>query len=395
MTRQTLLTAELTTGKRLVSLPYSSGRWSVVAGADGSIEATIPLTASEFRRVAPVASGGIVRWLPTDGWRQDIRVVTEPPRTILAVVVGQQIINAGPIWVREWDLGAGTLTLRASGLPSIFNHRLLVSHLIDWLTPGQGPASSLTYNGLSLGTIAKRMVQEAVAQTGGMLPIVFPADVAGTSTRTYQGFELATVKQRLDEISQVDNGPEIAFDPRFTSDGTGIEWVMRTGTDTDPALHQTGMDWIVDTTVPRGSLGGLRVTEDASNMALRTLAKGPGTAESTLVSRAAVSTDLIAAGYPLLDTVRSYTSDTQSQNSLDSHAVADLATNRGPWQTWNLTVQADDRMARVRPGDWWTVRIGSGPFLPAGPYRARLASMSGELGGTTVDLSMVPTEVPL
>lgn len=392
--KRTLLAAELTTGRRLVGLPFSGGQWSVSSGAAGSITATIPLDAAEFRRVAPVVQGGLVRWLPTDEWRGDIRVITEPTRTMLAVVQGDSIIEAGPIWVREWDLGAGTLTLRATGIRAVFDHRLLVSHLVDWAQAGSPAASSLVYSGLSLGTIAKRMVQEALAQTGGALPVVLPADVAGTHERSYPGYELAMVGQRLSELSAVENGPEIQFDPRLTSDRQGIEFAFRHGSEADPALHQSGMDWVVDTTVPRGVLGGLRVTEDASNMTLRAIAKGPGTAKATLISRAATS-GLLAAGYPLLDSVRSYTSDTQSQSSLDANAAGDLDANDRPWQTWNLTVKADDRMGQVRIGDWWAVRLGGGPFLPAGTYRSRLAAMSGALGGDTVDLTLAPTEVPL
>lgn len=390
--RQRLFTAELTTGQRLVALPYARGRWSVASGAAGSIEATVPLRSSEFRRMAPTTTAGKVRWQPVDGWRQDVRVVTEPPRTLLAVAVGDQVIEAGPIWARIWDLAAGTLTLQATGIRAIFDHRLLVSHLIDWLTPGIGPASQLSWTGLSLGTIAKRAVAEALAQTGGALPIVLPDDVAGVHERNYDGFDLAMVGQRLTELSQVENGPEIQFDPRLTA--ARLEWAMRTGSEEDPTLHQTGLDWVVDLRVPRGNLGGLKVTEDASAMTLRALAKGPGIAQATLVSRAATSDLFGAAAYPLLDSVRSYTDNGQSQDSLDGHATADLAANDRPWQTWQVTVATDARIAQVRVGDWWALRIPDGPFLPKGTYRSRLASMSGELGGSTVDLTLAPTEVP-
>lgn len=407
---QTLIVGELRTGRRLVAVPVSACSWSVAAGSAGSIEATMPLLASDFQRMRAVAVSGVwpgdglypspklfpreavVRWAPDGRARRDIQVATEPTRTFAAVLAGDRVIEAGPIWVRTWDQDAGTLTIRAAGLRSIFDHRLLLSHLIDWQHAGAIAASSLSWSGLSLGTIAKRMVQAALAHVGGGLPVVLPGDQAGSATRTYPGFELATVGQRLDEIAQVEGGPEVAFDPVLTADRLGVEWVMRTGTTADPTLHQDGLDWVLDASAPRGPVAGFTVTEDASSVATRALAKGSGTDEATLISRPAVRTDLLDAGFPLLESARTYSSVLE-QGTVDGHARADLAGNDRPWQTWSLKVATDDRLGQYRPGDWWQVRVGEHVYLDRGAYRARLASLKGAFGDGTVDLGMVPMEV--
>lgn len=407
---QTLIVGELRTGRRLMAVPVSACSWSLAAGSAGSIEATIPLLAADFQRMRAVAVSGtwpgdglypspnlfpreaVVRWAPSGRSRRDIQAATEPTRTFAAVLAGDRVIEAGPIWVRTWDQGAGTLTIRAAGLRSVLDHRLLLSHLIDWQRAGAIAESSLSWSGLSLGTIAKRMVQAVLAHAGGGLPVVLPPDEAGTAERTYPGADMAMVGQRMDELSQVQGGPEIAFDPVLTADRLGVEWVMRTGTTADPELHQDGLDWILDASAPRGPVAGFTVTEDASSVATRAFAKGAGSDEASLISRPATRSDLLAAGYPLLESARSYSSVIE-QSTTDAHARADLAGNDRPWSTWGLKIATDARLGQYRPGDWWQVRVGEHVYLERGSYRARCASIKGAFGDSTVDLGMVPMEV--
>lgn len=394
---QTLIVGELRTGRRLVSVPVESCSWSVASGAAGSIEATIPLLAADFQRVTqvPAGLGGVTRWVPNGRNRDGIRAAVEPTRMFAAVLVGDRVVEAGPIWTNDYDQDAGTLSIRASGLASIFDHRLLLSNLIAWPTAGAVAKSKLTYTNLSLGTIAKRLVQATLAHTGGDLPVVLPSDQSGTHSRTYPGYEMATVLQRLDELTQVEDGPEIAFEPRLTADRLGVEWVMRVGTNADPTLHQSGLDWIADTSATRGSVGGVRVSIDASSVTNRAFMKGAGTDEATVISRPATRAPLIDAGYPLLDSVRTLGGEGGlSQGNVDAHARADLASNDRPWVTWGLRIAVDDRLGQYRPGDWWQVRVGDGHvYLDPGMYRARLASIRGSFGESTVDLTMVPQEV--
>lgn len=411
MTTYSVIVGELRTGRRLVALPYMAGSWSLAAGSPGSISVKLPLLAAEYMRLTPSLTGGVwpgpdiwpspetfpqsvvTRWVPGDKPRRDIKAATEPTRTFLAILADDRVVEAGPIWSRSWDQDAGTLELHALGLGSLWDHRLVLNHLVDMQTPGALAASSLSYSGLSLGTIAKRLVQEAQAHTGGTVPVVYQADEAGVNTREYPGNGLASVGQRLQELSGVLNGPEMDFAPRLTADRTGIEWAMRTGTTAAPQLAQPGLDWMVDTSVPRGDLGGLSVTEDASKVANRAFAKGSGTDKATLISRPGTAPAQWDAGYPLLESAESYGS-VEEQSTIDSHAAGDLAANDRPWQTWGLKVPVDRRVGAARPGDWWAVRVGDDHvFLEAGLYRSRMASMSGSLDGEFAEVSLVPTEV--
>lgn len=409
--RYSVIVGELRTGQRLLALPYVSGSWSIAAGSADDITVRLPLIASDFRRLDARITGGlwpgsdvypseetfphavVTRWVPGPTPRRDIKAATEPTRTFLAVLADDRVVAAGPIWSQQWDQDSGTLELKALGLASLWDHRLVLNHLTNTTTPGAVAASSLSYSGLSLGTIAKRLVQEAQAHTGGTVPVVFPDDESGTSERTYPGYELATVGQRLQELSEVEGGPEIEFAPRLTADRTGVEWVMRVGTTASPQLVQPGMDWMVDTSVPRGALGGLSVNVDATSVANRAFAKGTGSDEATLISRPGTAPAQWSGGYPLLESVGTYSSVLE-QTTLDAHAAADLETNDRPWQTWRLRVPADRRAGAARPGDWWQVRVGDDHvFLEAGLYRSRMASMSGDLGSEFCNVELVPTEV--
>lgn len=409
--RYSVLVGELRTGRRLVSLPYVDGSWSIAAGSAGDITVRIPLLAADYRRLDAQITGGmwpgadvypseetfpravVTRWVPGPKPRRDIKAATEPTRTFMAVLADDRVVAAGPIWTQDWDQDNGTLELKALGLASLWDHRLVLNHLVNMQQAGAVAASSLSYSGLSLGTIAKRLVQEAQAHTGGTVPVVFPDDEAGTNDRTYPGYELATVGQRLSELSEVEGGPEMEFQPRLTADRTGVEWVMRVGTTAEPQLAQAGLDWMVDTSVPRGNLGGLSVNVDASAVANRAFAKGSGSDEATLISRPGTDPAQWAAGYPLLESASSYSSVIE-QATIDAHAAGDVEANNRPWQTWRLKVPVDGRVGTARPGDWWKVRVGEDHvFLDAGLYRSRMASMSGDLTSGFCDVNLVPTEV--
>lgn len=390
MVRQTVVVGEVTTGRRLMALQVlDGGTWATGAGADDTIEVSIPLASSYYERLAPTTVDGIPMWVPTGTPLRDILTVTEPKRAFLAVLADDRVVAHGVIEGREWTEGAGTVSLSARGVGgSVLSKRVVIPASVV----GRVQDASLDFVGMSLGTIVKRLVQETLAQPGGSLPIVLGPDIAGTNERHYPGYELGSVWERVGQLSKVIGGPEVALEPRLTPDHMGIELVLRTGTPTDPTLHQSGDDWWIDISVPRGDLGGLTVTEDGSAVVNRAWASGTGMSTAVLLSDA-VDPTAAAAGYPLLESVRSY-SDVSVQATLDAHAAADIAENARPWVTWKLRVPVDERLGQYRNGDHWSVRIGRNhPYLERGTYRARMASHTGQVGGEMVDITLVPTRV--
>lgn len=386
MVTQTVIVGDLTTGRRLMALPVSSASWATAAGDHGSIAVTLPLTASDFQTMSPVAVAGGVEWRRTSTPMRDVRTVTEPLRAFIAILADDRVIAAGPIIGRRWADDGTRLDIRGIGMSWIFTRR----RVIPASYTGRVQDASLDYTSLSLGTIQKRLVQVALARPNGTLPIVLPADEAGAHERHYLGFELGEMWDRIDQLSKVLNGPEVAFQPRLTTDRLGVEWVMRTGTNADPLLHQTGMDWTIDLSVPRGVLGGLTVDEDGQAITNLGWATGSGMDTALLIGSATDATAAVA-GYPLLESVRSYGSVT-AQGTLQGHAASDVDANRRPWQTWSMRVMVDDRLGQYRNGDWWSVRIGRNhPYLDEGVYRSRMASHRGSITADWVDITLVPT----
>lgn len=376
----TLLTGQLTTGRRLTQLPATKAQWSVELNGAGSITATLKLDDPRVRA------------------RPEMLLAVEPARSFLAVLRGDTVIEAGPIWSHAYDDDAKTLTLRAAGLRSIFDHRLVLAVLAAGVDPA---TTSVTFTG-ALADIARDLVRLALSHTGGSLPIVIGDDIGGDQVRTFPGHELGQVRERLDQLTGVIGGPDVAFDPRLTADRLGIEWVMRTGTTADPLLHQPGSssssdtgDWIWDRRAPRSGISALSVSRDAGKLAYRAWASGQGTGEALLIAMQE-SLDMVARGFPLLESVSSH-QNVEDPATLDLHATSDLISHMRPWTTWSLDVRADRRppLGAYRPGDWCKVWVPAdhlylSQYLAAGFYRTRITGFSGDLG-PTVKLDMAPT----
>ena len=369
MTRS-ILVGELRTGRRITRVPVTGAGWSVGLNGKGSVDATLKLSDPK------VAS------------RVGLIAALDPARCYMAALEGDHVIEAGPIWAHAYDDATKSLTIKAGGLASIFDHRLVMKVLAAAENPATG---SLAWSELSLGTQAKRLISTAISHVGGSLPIALPADEAGTHTRTYPGFELARLSDRLGQLRGVIGGPDIAFTPRLTEDRLSVEWEMRTGTSADPLLHQVGSDstngaadHVWDARAPKSGVMGFDVARDGGGLAFRAFATGAGAAEGMLI-RTVEDMTLTTVGYPLLESVSDHNT-VSIPATLDAHAADDLGASVRPWMTWTLDVLADKApiLGAFRCGDWAKVYVPPEHpylrhFLPAGFYRARIIGISGGL----------------
>jgi hypothetical protein len=401
------------TGRRITQIPVLNGPWSTGHKTTGEVSIDIPLRAAEFRMLEQRWLGGkypnsalfpgpatfpeqaTPLWRLGQGIRPELLAAVEPARCFLAVLEGDTVLEAGPIWWHDYNDDRGVLTVRAGSMRSIFDHRAVIGLLASW--PGGKPARwQVTYGGLSLGTIAKRLVAQAQAFTGGALPIDFQDDEAGEHERTYKGNEIATVLSRLDQLSGVQDGPDISFDPYLTPDRQGVRWNMRTGTNADPLLHQAGDDHVWDAIVPRGGLSGISVRRDATKVASRAWETGAGIDEALLMAYATDPT-LTDRGWPLLESI-DQRSTVEEQRTLDAWARGDLAAAARPWQTWSFRARADQspRLGTYRPGDFSRVWVPKnhpylGLTLGGGQhYRARIMTVRGNVD-EFVDVTCMPT----
>lgn len=361
----TILCGELRTGRILSTVPVSAASWEQRLREGGSVTATVPVLSRE------VAD------------RPELFMGLEGARSYLAAEYQGRILEAGPIWAHDMD--GASLRVTAGPLLSVFDHR----QVIRVLTEGQNPAraAALSWSGLTLGSIAKRLIAAVMAHTGGDLPIVLPADVAGSSSRTFPAWELASVGDKLREMMAVNGGPDIAFEPEFTTDGLAIRWRMRVGS---PMLQQPGADWEWDTTVPRSPVSDLRVSRDWSELVSRAWVTGEGQDKALKVERREDGS-LVSRGYPLLESVTSYSNES-SRTNLRLHATSRLNRARRPRASWSLSTRLDSlpSVADLRPGDFARIRVGDHPYLkhylPNGWYRTRIVGIRGDLSmRTTVE----------
>lgn len=360
---------ETMTGQLSSKLDVLSGTWSQSAGADDDIKLTVGKDALHGLDLG--------RWLIP--WKAGV----------LLTVDGQPLVM-GPI-VSPPDISRLTVGLTAGGPLSILERRYAT--LADY-APGQGTdlaQSVLSYTGLSLGSIAWRLVQDAMDRRGGYLPITHASPdelISPGHKRNYQGFDISNLSTAhlLDLLSGVIGGPQIRFDARWADDThRRAEWAMRHGTKVSVDIPQD-MVLTVDTTAPRG-----RIAEPTVKTAWTPYAKiygtGAGEGSGTLIG--IVENPDMMNNLPLIEDVVSDTS-TEDLDTLTAHIQAKLDTCR------TLTVQVNTsidtasgqhptawhvgEIARVRlSDDWWP--------LPS-ELDARIVTRKGNLGSPIVDVEL-------
>ncbi|QNO12679.1 minor tail protein [Arthrobacter phage Snek] len=382
--------ANTVTGRVTAFFPPSKVSWGMRLNAAGPVQASLKLTAAEVRNL-------------------DVRMATMVLHQSLGISYNGTILECGPIWSQDYDADAEELALTASGLWSIFDLRKAL--------PGNAPGASMSTaqaptkkptdavlapKNLSLGSIARELVRVSIQDNpftrpdgtnAGALNVVLPAVETGVHSRTYNGFDLGYIGERLRQLTQVENGPDIRFRPRFKlDDPTVVEWVLETGTNAKPLLTQTGPDWIWDASVAESGIVKLSVTRDATGMAARAWAPGNGQ-EKNMKLAWATNLSLVNAGFPWTETDAA-SKDVEDVATLQAGANRMLADSLAPWDEWSLQVRADQapRLGEYLPGDWAQIFIGPGhPMIEPGAYRVRVMAVDGD-HSETVKLTVAPMQ---
>jgi hypothetical protein len=327
--------ADLRTGRQILDLPVLSGRGQRLLNRPETLEVSVDLR-------------------DTDVVALQTRNTTAPGKTVLACAVGNVVLGAGPIWARQYDRNDAKLTLSAKGLWSYYDHRHILPLLAatvgasEWTVPDPAneggtmpnPLLKTALTGWELGTIAKKLVEQAHLWTGGEVPVVFEADRVGVHERNYEGPEFKQLGDVLSQLQEVDGGPDVRFLPRYTADLLGIEWVLETGTEATPLLGSSVTHrW--DVTAPESPVSNLSIREDATSLADLGWATGGRAADETLVARAYAST-LVDLGYPLFETQSTHGTVVE-QPTLDAHAAHLTGYGAAPVEVWSFDVDAESQ----------------------------------------------------
>lgn len=380
------LVGDLLTGRRIQWLQVASGSWSEVLNQSGDIRCTVLLS-------------------DPDNAAKNLRESAAVGKAFLAAIDGDLVLQAGPIWVHDWDDDNQTLTLAASGMWSYFDHRVVLPVLA-----GRLPTDTTTDTRFSriisdpdavgypwasdtrqsLQTIAKRLVEQAQTWTGGDVPVILPSEEAGADEWWYKGSALGIVGQRLRELTSVLGGPDIMFTPRWTTDRIGIEWVMRVGTPTQPLLYSPQRQKF-QLGIADSSLSNLKVKTDGTLLATNGYATGGRTDGQGLMT-VSVDSTLPDAGFPILEMVDSSHSTVSDEATVQGYSDELVLYGRSPSVTYSFSHDLSQRpfLSAFNAGDFATVSVHNNSYLEDGSKGMRLLSRSGDEQGKKVALVFAP-----
>ncbi len=321
---------------------------------------------------------------------RDWRNLALPWKHSLAVEESGRLYG-GPIQPHAYDDNAQTLKITALGIESVFDRRtvLPLAALTTPLVTAAGvsnPALATSIRGVDLGTIAKKLLQQAMSWPGSGLPIVFEADRAGIHTWSCKAIEQVKLMDAIDKLTDLENGPDYAFRLE-RADSSRFEWHFVTGTQTQPRLQSVGSHtW--DLSAENASGSGLAVTTNAGKMGSLAWATTGGSSSAALASRQYDAT-LVAQGYPLLELIGSSQSGVTQQAVLDGVALAQLRTSRKPSEFWSFEASLSEvpSLQEYRVGDLCSVTVQDDPYIPDQTYARRIVALSGDEQGDWVKIT--------
>ncbi|OKJ06829.1 hypothetical protein AMK19_23565 [Kitasatospora sp. CB01950] len=369
----TYLFADLRTDRVLAELPLQDVEYSTELNGIGVCTATLPLN----RATAPLR--------PMEA--------TTPTRTVLYIDRDGVIVWAGIVWTRRPLERGGQVygaALQASELPSYWQYRhvnKLLSTDTAVLTANSAntayvPAGQRMYG--DQAWIVWSLLQYAGADITGAgsigvdtNPLVAPTGI--TRTRTYDPSERPVILDLIRQLAAVDNGFDWGIEVGWNANGSRYRrWQVyypRRGR----SAAATGFTW------QHGPGGNIIVPdwpEDGTLLATRAIALGQGQGLDVVVGQAE-ATDLLAAGWPLLETVSKY-SGVSEWNTIQSHASADLAAHSTATTTPTFTVlaDADPVLGSYTVGDSARFIVDPNPYYPDGVNQElRIATVKVTVSG--------------
>lgn len=369
--------ADFVTGRYLADLPVMSGAsWSRTLNKADALSCRLDLRDSDVRAL-------------------DVRSVTAPKKTVLLASTEDNIVIAwGVISGRDWNDTDKTLGLRASGGWQYFNQRIIApvaartANLVN--TDGKAnTALDTVFAGRSLAFIARELVRQATAWPGSPT-FLLPTVGAGDNDRTYKFIDYKSVGAALADITNLDEGVDIAFDARRYDGPTGpmLEYEMRTGS---PYLGVPVGSWPVGG--PASPVTGLNVDDEGADIATAGWMTG-GKSDSKVVASRRLNDLLVTrSGYPPIDLVDTSHNDVSVQRTLDAYNAENLSHADGPYRSVDFALSTSETalgLGGFGPGDWVTLDVADDNlYISPGPLTVRVMGISGDETGETIKVDVV------
>lgn len=341
------LLCDLLTDEPITDLPLSGVSFEKRISRVGSLSAN--LTASnrtlvEKARLVHRFAGRSALWVYRDG----------------------QVWWGGVLWAapaQQAERGGVELSLSAATFDSYAHHRAL--------------HSTLTYAGVDQGVIIPALWRHLQAQPSGDIGMVAEDQPTGTlRDRTYYGHEQAYYGELIENLGDVEGGPEHTVDTYLDETGARVKRLRvgnRVGATVPTAVFQ------------RAAKGGGRVLEwtdsvDATDAGTAFQVRGAsvesnvGEESTPLLSGVHYDTARLADGWPLLD-VTDDRSDVTQLDTLTGYARALRDARGGQVRTKGYTVQVADTgwtpnrvgdPVRIRLRDLWHTETTDETLRPVG-----------------------------
>lgn len=290
-------------------------------------------------------------------------------------------ISAAPVEDRQ----AGTVTFTGKGPGWLLEDRLLLDKDYPVATAKDAKKATIRFHGDTWSSIVGEIVRLAMAKPNGYLPIATPPRATGSRQRTYEGWNLSnnSAWKRIQEITEVIGGPDVAFRPRWADAAhTHFEWELLVGSDQQQTLPQDRtVAW--DATTPDGDVAKIDVATDATGVAHRVYATGAGEGKGIALEVAQART--LAEHMPLVEKVISDSDAEADKNGvstlLQSKAAAAVASQQ--LDQIDVTVHADPLDQPI--GTWWCgelAHITTEGWLdvPDGEHLLRMIAVKYQLG---------------
>ncbi|MEV8180336.1 hypothetical protein [Specibacter sp. NPDC078692] len=296
----------------------------------------------------------------------------------------KKVVAAGIITSTDYDKDAGTLTLGHDDLWWLLALRLAIDH-----GPNNSEKTILSWTGLSLGTIIKRLLQEAVwpDRSWYALPLALPADVSGAEARKYFGYSYQYIADAIRELMEVDGGPDVDFEPRWSTSDR-LEYNVRMGEG-----MTSGKVWEINLDAPESPVSGVKRKTTTDRMTTNAYSLGEGSEKNMLVR----SHPNLDPAIPAMERTEPYKT-VKVAETLSKHAQERIRALSRPTEQWSMDIFKDGanqdsvvtlampRVSDLRLGDQIRIYSTADPVLPVGWTTLRLIQFSGSLSSPDVSL---------
>lgn len=350
----TYLACDLLTDEVLAELPLQQVTYETLLSGIGTLRAVLPINA-ETLPLDPIGA-------------------TVGGRTALYVDRDGVIVWGGIIWTLQ--PAPGGVAIQAAEFLSYYQRRYITQTLST--VPANVANSAYVPDGQRLYPDQKFLMWSlfryaAAGGTGSDIGVdtYYLTGIGDgvTRERTYFGYERPEIYDTMLQLSQVDNGfdfgietgwnPILNNEPptRYRRARTWYPQRGRTAADSGLTFSRGG---------PAASITAYDWPEDYTALSTRVHALGDGEGEARLTAIASQG-DLLASGWPLLESVETYPGVTQAA-TLRGHAAADLLTRSGaavaPW--FDVAADADPQFGSYGVGDEALFSLAPEPRWPSG-----------------------------